>query len=190
MQRSLAPIIAGCIAIAALVFAAPRPASATTAAVPAVQYGETNAGIVQQVGYRYYRGGNRNYGYRNYGYRNYGYRNYGYRNYGYRLRLRLSALRLRRLRLSALRLLWRLWLSLLAPPRYQPLVRFLTTPDINQSERSSFFALPFHCPENCDRPRWPTSMPAKRRLRHGSVFLLLCCTPFLFHSRAASRLTP
>ena len=52
--------------------------------VPAVQYGETNAGIVQQVGYRYYRGGHRNYGYRNYGYRNYGYRRYGYGGYGYR----------------------------------------------------------------------------------------------------------
>ena len=35
MQRSLAPIIAGCVA--ALVFAAPKPASAMTA--PAVHYG-------------------------------------------------------------------------------------------------------------------------------------------------------
>ena len=83
MQISLAPIIAGCIAIAALGFATPRAASATTAVVPAVQYGETNAGIVQQVGYRYYRGGHRNYGYRNYGYRRYGYGGYGYRRYGY-----------------------------------------------------------------------------------------------------------
>ena len=48
MQISLAPIIAGCIAIAALGFATPRAASATTAVVPAVEYGETNAGIVQQ----------------------------------------------------------------------------------------------------------------------------------------------
>jgi hypothetical protein len=93
MQRSLTPIIAGCVAVAALVFAAPRPASAMTAVAPAVHYGETNAGIVQQIGYRHYRGnGYRRYGYgygyghgyRNYGYRNYGYRNYGYRNYGYR----------------------------------------------------------------------------------------------------------
>ena len=45
MQRSLAPIIAGCVA--ALVFAAPKPASAMTA--PAVHYGETDAGIVQPV---------------------------------------------------------------------------------------------------------------------------------------------
>ncbi len=90
MQRSLAPIIAGCIAVAALAFAAPKPASAMTAVAPAVHYGET-ADIVQPVG-RYYRGrGYRRYGYgrgyRNYGYRNYGYgrgyRNYGYRRYGY-----------------------------------------------------------------------------------------------------------
>jgi hypothetical protein len=86
MQRSLTPIIAGCVAVAALVFAAPRPASAMTAVAPAVHYGETNAGIVQQIGYRHYRGnGYRRYGhgYRSYGYRNYGYRNYGYRPYGY-----------------------------------------------------------------------------------------------------------
>ena len=29
MQRSLTPILAGCVAVAALVFAAPKPASAT-----------------------------------------------------------------------------------------------------------------------------------------------------------------
>ena len=54
-----------------------------TAVAPAVHYGETNAGIVQQIGYRHYRGnGYRRYGhgYRNYGYRPYG---YGYRPYGY-----------------------------------------------------------------------------------------------------------
>ena len=80
MQRSLTPIIAGCVAVAALVFAAPRPASAMTAVAPAVHYGETNAGIVQQIGYRHYRGnGYRRYGY-GHGYRNYG---YGYRPYGY-----------------------------------------------------------------------------------------------------------
>ena len=68
MQRSLTPILAGYIAVAALVFAAPKPALATSAVAPAV----ANASIVQQIGYRHYRG------YRNYGYRNYGYRNYGY----------------------------------------------------------------------------------------------------------------
>jgi hypothetical protein len=87
MQRSLAPIIAGCVAVAALVFAAPRPASAMTGVAPAVHYGETDAGIFQQAGHRNYRGhgyrGYRNYGY-GHGYRNYGYRNYGYRNYSYR----------------------------------------------------------------------------------------------------------
>ena len=40
------------------------------AAASAIQQGGTDAGIVQQVGHRYY--GNRRYGYRNYGYRNYG----------------------------------------------------------------------------------------------------------------------
>jgi hypothetical protein len=91
MQRSLAPIIAGCVAAAAFVFAAPIPASAITVFAPAVHYGET-ADIVEPVG-RYYRGrgyrrygygrGYRNYGYRNYGYRRYGYGGYGYRRYGY-----------------------------------------------------------------------------------------------------------
>jgi hypothetical protein len=84
-QRILVPIIAGCVAVAALVFAAPRPASATTAVLPAVQHGERNAGIVQQAGYRYNKGrGYRNCGYRNYDYRNYGYRRYGYGGYDYR----------------------------------------------------------------------------------------------------------
>ena len=86
MLRSLTPIIAGCVAVAALVFAAQKPASAMTTVVPAVQYGEANAGMVEQVGYRYRGRGYRNYGYRNYGYRNYGYgyRRYGYGGYGYR----------------------------------------------------------------------------------------------------------
>ena len=81
MQRSLTPILAGYIAVAALVFAAPKPALAMSAVAPAV----ANASIVQQIGYRHYRG-YRNYGYRNYGYRNYGYgyRRYGYGGYGYR----------------------------------------------------------------------------------------------------------
>ena len=54
MQRTLLPIVAGCVA--AVFFAVPKPASATTAAAPAVHYGETNAGMVQQVGRRYWRG--------------------------------------------------------------------------------------------------------------------------------------
>ena len=76
MQRSLTPILAGCIAVAALVFAAPKSALAMSAVAPAV----ANASIVQPIGYRHYRG-YRNYGYRNYGYRRYG--GYGYRPYGY-----------------------------------------------------------------------------------------------------------
>ena len=80
---SLTPIIAGCVAVAALAFAAPKPASAMPTVLPVGQYGEANAGILEQVGYRYRGRGYRNYGHRNYGYRNYGYRNYGYRRYGY-----------------------------------------------------------------------------------------------------------
>ncbi len=85
MQRSLAPIIAGCVA--ALVFAAPKPASAMTA--PAVHYGETDAGIVQPVkkgGYNkgYYRGRGHKYGhYRGRGHKYGHYRNYGGYGYGY-----------------------------------------------------------------------------------------------------------
>jgi hypothetical protein len=84
MQRNLAPIIAGCVAVAALVFAAPKPASAVTAATPAIHYGETNAGIVQEVGRRYWRGRRyvRPYAY-GYGYRPYGYYGYYGRPYGY-----------------------------------------------------------------------------------------------------------
>jgi hypothetical protein len=80
MQRSLTPILAGFLAVAALAFAAPNPALATSAVAPAA----ANAGIVQQIGYRHHYRGYRNYGYRNYGYRNYGYRRYGYGGYGYR----------------------------------------------------------------------------------------------------------
>lgn len=93
MQRTL-PIVAGCVA--AVFFAVPKPASATTAATPAIHYGETTAGMVEKVGRRYYRGRRyvRPYAYR-YGYRRpyayygapYGYygRPYGYwgRPYGY-----------------------------------------------------------------------------------------------------------
>ena len=75
------PLLAIALVAAALTICTAKPASATMAAAPAIHYGETDAGIVEQVGHRYY--GNRHYGYRNYGYRNYGYRNYGYRNYGY-----------------------------------------------------------------------------------------------------------
>jgi hypothetical protein len=80
------PLLSIALVAAALTIGTAKPASATMAAASAIHYGETDAGIVQQVGHRYY--GNRHYGYghgyRNYGYRNYGYRNYGYRNYGYR----------------------------------------------------------------------------------------------------------
>jgi hypothetical protein len=78
MPRTLTPIIAGCAAVAAVVFAAPKPASAT-AATPAVHYGETHAGMVQQVGRRYWRRHGYPYVY-GYGYPSYG---YGYRPYGY-----------------------------------------------------------------------------------------------------------
>ena len=82
-------IVAGCAALAAFVFAAPKSASATTAATPAIQYGETHAGLVQEVGRRYYRrryvrpyySYRPYYGY-GYGYRPY-YRPYGYYGYGY-----------------------------------------------------------------------------------------------------------
>jgi hypothetical protein len=74
------PLLAIALVAAALTISTEKPASAAMAA-PAIHQGKADAGIVQQVGRRYY--GNRHYGYRNYGYRNYGYRNYGYRNYGY-----------------------------------------------------------------------------------------------------------
>ena len=128
MQRSLTPILAGYIAVAALVFAAPKPALATSAVAPAV----ANASIVQQIGYRHYRG-YRNYGYRNYGYRNYGYRRYGYGGYGYRpygYGYRPYGY-------------YGVWLSLLAPG-YQPLVRFLTTRAIT-SQILVIVAPLFHC---------------------------------------------
>ena len=79
-------IVGGCAALAAVFFAAPKSASATTAATPAIQYGETHAGLVQEVGRRYYR---RRYVRPYYGYQpyygyGYGYRPYGYYGYGYR----------------------------------------------------------------------------------------------------------
>ena len=80
MQRTILPIVAGCVA--AVFFAVPKPASATTAA-PAIHYGETNAGLVEKVHRRNWRG--RRYAPYAYG----GYRPYGYyggyygRPYGY-----------------------------------------------------------------------------------------------------------
>jgi hypothetical protein len=56
----------------------PKPASATSAATPAIHYDETNAGVVEKVGRRYWRG--RRY-VRPYAY-GYGYRPY-YQPYGY-----------------------------------------------------------------------------------------------------------
>jgi hypothetical protein len=77
------PLLAIALVAAALTIGTAKPASATMAAASAIRYGGTDADIVQQVGYRHYRGrGYRNYGYRNYGYRRYGY-GYGYRPYGY-----------------------------------------------------------------------------------------------------------
>jgi hypothetical protein len=82
MPRTLTPIIAGCAAVAALILAAPRPAAAT-AATMAVHYGETDAGMVQQVGRRYWRRHAYPYAY-GYGYPSYGYGyGYGYRPYAY-----------------------------------------------------------------------------------------------------------
>ena len=79
VQRTLLPIVAGCVA--AVFFAVPKPASATNVAVPAVHYGETNAGMVQEVGRRDWRGRRYVAPYA-YGYRPY-YRPYGYsRSYG------------------------------------------------------------------------------------------------------------
>jgi hypothetical protein len=76
------PLLVIALVAAALTIGTAKPASATMAAAPAIHYGETDAGIVQQVGHRYY--GNRHYGNRHYGYRNYGYGyGYGYRPYGY-----------------------------------------------------------------------------------------------------------
>ena len=81
MQRNLTPIVAGCVAVAAIICAAPKPATAGPA--PAIHYGETDAGMIQEVGRRYYRGRRyvRPYAY-GYGYRPYGYGYYG-RPYGY-----------------------------------------------------------------------------------------------------------
>lgn len=82
MRRNLTPIIAGCVAVAAIIWAAPKPA--TAAAAPAIHYGETDAGMIQEVGRRNYRGRRyvRPYAY-GYGYRPYGYYGSYGRPYGY-----------------------------------------------------------------------------------------------------------
>ena len=72
MPRTLAPTIAGCAAVAALVLAAPNPGTAATAGSTAAQRVETDPGMVQQV--RYWRRHAYPYGY-GYGY---GYPSYGY----------------------------------------------------------------------------------------------------------------
>ena len=46
MPKTLAPTIAGCAAVAALVLAAPNPATAATAGSTAAQRVETDAGMV------------------------------------------------------------------------------------------------------------------------------------------------
>ncbi len=83
MRGVLIPVIAA--GFAALIFAGPKPAAATPAGA-ALAYGESHAGIVEQVGkrYRYSRNYRRAPYYRGYAYRpNYwGRPYYGY--YGYR----------------------------------------------------------------------------------------------------------
>jgi hypothetical protein len=66
----LLPALAVGIA-AGFAMAAPQPASANPAAA-AINYDKSNAGVVEQVGRRYYKKRYR-YGYRPYRYRNYGY---------------------------------------------------------------------------------------------------------------------
>lgn len=80
------PGLVACLA-GALVLAAPQPASALPAAgsLPAatkLAVDESNAGLVQEVGKRYYKKRYR-YGYRPYRYRNYGYYRPYYRPYSY-----------------------------------------------------------------------------------------------------------
>ena len=76
MRKTLPPILAACTAVATLFFMTSKPATAE----PAVHYSDTNAGMVQEVGRRYWR---RPYAY-GYGYRpySYGYRPYSYGYYG------------------------------------------------------------------------------------------------------------
>ena len=55
MRGTLTPALVACLG--ALLFAAPKPASAMPAG-GALDYGQTNAGVVQEVGDRNYKGGN------------------------------------------------------------------------------------------------------------------------------------
>lgn len=92
MRGTLTPTLVACLG--ALLFAAPKPASAMPAGGP-LDYVQTNAGVVE-VGDRNYKGRNysknwnkryssRSYAYRSrpYGYRQYGYYQPHYRPYGY-----------------------------------------------------------------------------------------------------------
>jgi hypothetical protein len=82
MRGTLIPIIAA--GFAALVFVPSKPAAAVPASA-AIAYGESNVGVVEQVGrkYRYSRKYRRAPYYRGYAYRPYGYRPYGYWNRPY-----------------------------------------------------------------------------------------------------------
>lgn len=86
MREALIPVVA--VGFAALIFAGPKPAAAAPTSA-ALAYGESNVGVVEQVGrkYRYSRKYRRGPYYRGYAYRPYGYwgRPYGYwgRPYGY-----------------------------------------------------------------------------------------------------------
>jgi hypothetical protein len=83
MREALIPVVA--VGFAALIFAGPKPAAAAPTSA-ALAYGESNVGVVEQVGrkYRYSRKYRRGPYYRGYAYRPYGYwgRPYGY-GYGY-----------------------------------------------------------------------------------------------------------
>jgi hypothetical protein len=78
MQKTVSLMIAGCAALAGIGWIA-APASAATAATPAIHYGETNAGVLQPVGRRYGRRHWRRGYYRPYSY----YAPYAYRPYAY-----------------------------------------------------------------------------------------------------------
>jgi hypothetical protein len=79
MRRILLPVLSAVAVGFAL--AAPQPAKATPAAA-AINLDRSQAGVVEEVGRRYYRKRYR-YGYRPYRYRNYGYYRPYYRPYSY-----------------------------------------------------------------------------------------------------------
>jgi hypothetical protein len=79
MRRILLPVLAAVTAGFAL--AAPQAAKANPAAA-AINLDRSQAGVVEEVGRRYYRNRYR-YGYRPYRYRNYGYYRPHYRPYSY-----------------------------------------------------------------------------------------------------------